>query len=68
MTLSLIALRETYKYQGGGLLGPLFLKALGGHRHEIFRVHHFQWEGMGNDNGAVKKKNQKLLTLAPDSR
>ena len=34
------------------------MKALGGQRHEIFRVHDFQWESMGSGNGAVKKKIQ----------
>ena len=65
-----MALRETFKFQGlgGGYEAPLLMKALGGQRHEIFRVHDFQWESMGSGNGAVKKKNPKLLTVACDRR
>ena len=57
-----------FHVQGGGLLGPLFVEALGGHRHDIFGVHHYQWESMRSDNGSVKKKHPKVLTMDPDSR
>ena len=43
------------------------MKALGGQRHEIFRVHDFQWESMGSGNGAVKKQKLNLLIVASDS-
>ena len=48
--------------------GDFYILALGGHRHEIFRVGYFQWESMGSENGTMEKKNPKLLTPAIDSR
>ena len=41
------------KCRGGAYQAPHFGTALGGHRHEFFRVCHFQWESMGFEIGSV---------------
>ena len=45
-----------------------FTKTLEGQTHKIFRVHHFQWESMGNDNRTLKKKIPKLLPISCGSQ
>ena len=52
------------KVTEGAYQAPHFMKALEGHRHKIFRVHHFKWENTVSDNGTMKKKITNLLPIA----
>ena len=51
-------LRFMIVIRGGRNRPLLLLKALGGHRHDIFGLYHFQWESMGIDNGSEEKKSK----------
>ena len=40
------------------------MKTLRSMKSELFRVHHFHWEGMGYDNGSVQLNIPKLRNMA----